>query len=182
MSITAVVGSAPEGFCECGCGQPAPVATSDNRRYGWKRGVPVRFVSGHNAKLYSKIYGTRGYPGASRGDGTVEAIHRLRAERALGKPLPKGAAVHHADGSKAIDAPLVICQDARYHNLLHARMRVVKAGGNPNSQRICGRCRQLKVFSEFNRFRHASLGLSHYCRECMHRMKRVYAAARKGMA
>lgn len=34
--------------CECGCGQPAPIATKTNRRRGHVKGQPVRFVSGHN--------------------------------------------------------------------------------------------------------------------------------------
>lgn len=58
------------------------------------------------------------YPGAKS-----KRIHRLRAEAALGKPLPHGAQVHHADGSLDANAPLVICQDAAYHKLLHQRMR-----------------------------------------------------------
>lgn len=66
--------------------------------------------------------------------------HRVRAELALGHPLPKAAHVHHVDGSKSDTAPLVICQDAAYHRALHMRMRVQKAGGNPWSDRVCGRC------------------------------------------
>ena len=180
MPIKAVVGSAPEGFCECGCGDRAPIATSTNPLYGWVKGRAVRFISGHNSKLYSRVYGTSGYPGVSTGHGTAAALHRLRATRALGKPLPKGAVVHHADGTKDVKAPLVICQNVQYHNLLHLRMRVLKAGGDPNTQRWCGSCRQFKPFAAFNKFRHASLGLSNYCRECSHAMKR--ASARKGVA
>jgi hypothetical protein len=57
--------------------------------------------------------------------------------------LPSSAHVHHADGSKRPDAPLVICQDAAYHLLLHVRTRVLKAGGNPNTERLCCHCKQL---------------------------------------
>lgn len=55
--------------------------------------------------------------------GSRRYLHRLRAERALGKPLPGKVVVHHADGSKHPNAQLVICQDQAYHMLLHARMR-----------------------------------------------------------
>lgn len=72
-----------------------------------------------------------------------QRAHRVRAENALGKPLPAGAHVHHADGTTGDNAPLVICQDAAYHALLHVRMRVLRAGGDPNSQRVCGVCRGL---------------------------------------
>lgn len=67
-------------------------------------------------------------------------LHVLRAEKALGRPLPPEAVVHHADGSKGDKAPLVICQDQAYHLLLHRRMRIVRAGGNPNTQSICRVC------------------------------------------
>lgn len=86
-------------------------------------------------------------------------IHRLRAAKALGKPLPRGAVVHHADGSKHEDAPLVICQDHRYHLLLHRRMRIVRAGGDPDTERICCHCHQVKPFSSF-------AGASRACKHC----------------
>jgi len=73
--------------------------------------------------------GKRGYPRKST-NGEMVLAHRLRAERALGRPLPPGAVVHHADGSRSPDAPLVICQDQAYHLLLHRRMRVKAAGGD----------------------------------------------------
>lgn len=81
--------------------------------------------------------------------GKLHLAHRLRAEEALGKPLPRGAVVHHADGSKSEHAPLVICQDEAYHRLLHHRMRIVAAGGDPNTERICNGCKQLKPLEAF---------------------------------
>ena len=77
-------------------------------------------------------------------------LHRLRAERALGKPLPPLAVVHHADGSIRDEAPLVICENRAYHNLLHARMRVKAAGGDPNTQALCSVCREVKPFEAFS--------------------------------
>ena len=37
----------PVKLCECGCGQPAPIAKRNNSIYGHIKGQPVRFVSGH---------------------------------------------------------------------------------------------------------------------------------------
>lgn len=35
--------------CQCGCGKPVNVAKNNDPRYGWVKGKPVRFVSGHHA-------------------------------------------------------------------------------------------------------------------------------------
>jgi len=35
-------------LCECGCGNPAPIAKLTNRRQGHIAGRPVRFIQGHN--------------------------------------------------------------------------------------------------------------------------------------
>ena len=52
--------------------------------------------------------------------------HRMIAERALGKPLPKDAVVHHMN-SDILDNEtplnLVICPNQSYHMLLHSRMK-----------------------------------------------------------
>lgn len=36
------------GFCECGCGEKAPLAPQSSARFGWVKGQPLRFVRGHN--------------------------------------------------------------------------------------------------------------------------------------
>lgn len=38
------------GFCECGCGKPAPIATCGKKKYGWVKGKPVRFIRGHHGR------------------------------------------------------------------------------------------------------------------------------------
>lgn len=40
--------------CECGCGQPAPIATYTNRKMGYRRGEPIRFIHGHFANTLKK--------------------------------------------------------------------------------------------------------------------------------
>lgn len=88
--------------------------------------------------------------------------HRRIAARALGKPLPTGAHVHHVNEDTLDNRPsnLVICQDAAYHRLLHVRARVLAAGGDPNVQRFCGQCRTLVVINEMTR---------NGCRACVNR-------------
>ena len=85
------------------------------------------------------------YAMGSLGNGVQRSAHRIVADRALGKPLPPGAEVHHVDGNKQNNAPtnLVICESRSYHRLLHVRTRVLRAGGDPNTQRFCWKCQQL---------------------------------------
>lgn len=37
-------------LCECGCGSLAPIATRNDRSFGWIKGEPMRFVRGHAMK------------------------------------------------------------------------------------------------------------------------------------
>lgn len=68
--------------------------------------------------------------------------HVVIAERALGKPLPAGAIVHHLDEDPRNNDPtnLVICPDAAYHRLLHKRAKALAACGNANWL-WCQRCK-----------------------------------------
>ena len=36
--------------CECGCGQPAPIARQSRTKEGYVKGQPLRFVLGHSTK------------------------------------------------------------------------------------------------------------------------------------
>jgi hypothetical protein len=108
----------------------------------------------------------KGYRRVVSLDGHRINLHRERAEKALGRPLPPSAIVHHADGSTSDDAPLVICQDQKYHKLLHRRMAIVAAGGNPNTDKVCSRCRVPKNRALFSANRAQADGLTQYCKDC----------------
>jgi hypothetical protein len=158
-------------LCECGCGRETKIRTRSHTASGAVRGMPFRFIAGHAIRIVQQLTATR-YPGRAIGGGKADAIHRIRAAQALGKPLPAGAEVHHVDGSMNPDAPLVICQDAAYHSFLHYRMRIVRDGFDPNTHRRCSRCKTYKPLAAFSKRKaNIVMGLASYCRPCWSQQK-----------
>lgn len=41
----------PEKLCECGCGEPAPIASKTDSSTNRVEGQPMRFVTGHNTRV-----------------------------------------------------------------------------------------------------------------------------------
>ena len=69
--------------------------------------------------------------------------HVVVAEAAIGKPLPDGAEIHHVDGDGFNNHPsnLVICENTKYHHLLHLRQRAIDATGVA-TDRMCTYCKE----------------------------------------
>lgn len=88
----------------------------------------------------------------ARGSSGIREHVRV-AEEALGKKLPPGAQVHHVNGDKRDNrnSNLVICENQEYHSLLHVRARVLRAGGDPDTQRICWGCRRLTLIEDMRK-------------------------------
>lgn len=147
-------------LCGCGCGEPVTVSRYPSHQ--------ARFVRNHHRRGVRRpnCREVRRYRIVRSATGERQLLHRERAERALGRPLPARVVVHHADGSRRDDATLVICPDEAYHKLLHRRMRVVAAGGNPNTDKVCSCCRQVLRTAAFYRNRAQCDGLSPYCKRC----------------
>lgn len=84
----------------------------------------------------------RFYP-ATSDDGRNRRLHRVLAERALGRPIPASAPVHHfnEDIADVSGGNLVLCQDAAYHKLLHRRQEALAACGHA-SWRKCIHCKR----------------------------------------
>jgi hypothetical protein len=124
-------------LCECGCGRPTLPLQRTQSRLGMVKGMPARFLIGHNSRGernynwkggrdhngrgYVRVYAPE-HPRAHRGR-VYE--HILVAEKALGHYLPGSAEIHHLnfDRSDNRNANLVICQDHAYHMLLHKLTR-----------------------------------------------------------
>lgn len=143
------------GLCACGCGNATPLAAYTDKRRGTRKGQPLRYIQGHH------LYGERSPSWKGGKNISPDGYVRLRthdtpdgksglifehvvvAERALGKPLPKGAVIHHVDGNPANNDPrnLVVCDNQAYHVLLHMRQRAHDACGNANA-RLCKFCGQ----------------------------------------
>ena len=100
----------PTGFCECGCGQPAPISSYTSRPCGYVAGQPRRFINGHNRRksgveyvvdpdtgcwIWQRStvhngYGTAWDPKQRR----VRPAHCLAYEAVHG-PIPEGMEVDH---------------------------------------------------------------------------------------
>ncbi len=138
------------GLCQCGCGGTTRVAICDGGPY--RVGEHRRFIGGHqNRREIHSTYRTIYREDQTDGEKPIY-LHRHIAAKALGKPLPKGVEVHHVDGCRLNNSNcnLVICQDHSYHFLLHARTAIVKAGGNPDTERVCRKCGIVKALIEFS--------------------------------
>jgi hypothetical protein len=165
----------PVGLCQCGCGQQTKVSAYTSRTRGYLKGVPLKYVSGHDGRTRT----AKGYKELDRnGDRTYE--HIAVAERALGKPLPSGAQVHHVNGNPRDNRPanLVVCQDMAYHKLLHLRQRALRECGIAEWRR----CKICKAYdSPANLEIHPKAGACHFdCKSDRDRQRRIWTAAKAG--
>jgi len=133
----------PKGFCQCGCGQKTIINPRNQINVGWIKGEPRHFLKGHHnrGKLKRENH-PRWKGGISIGiNGNYVRNYRHDAEKALGKPLPSKAHVHHHNIHQ-----IVICNDAAYHHLLHQRTRAFIACGHANWRK----CKYCKIFDNPN--------------------------------
>lgn len=88
--------------------------------------------------------------------------HRVIAELALGKELPRGIEVHHVDEDPTNNSNinLVICPSRSYHCILHRRKRAIDAG-QPAHKVRCSSCNDWFTVGEMNGNRPAG-----WCKEC----------------
>lgn len=106
------------------------------------------------------------HPSADRAGHVLE--HRVVAEKAFGGQIPTRHPIHHVDCDRSNNANsnLVICEDKKYHYLLHTRTRILKAGGNPDTDKICSCCHKVKPIDEFSRQNSSPDGRCTACKSC----------------
>jgi len=133
-------------YCKCGCGQKTKIANRTRSERGWIKGEPKPYLYRHYKRdpnkpmdMLGKGINHKGYEYTTN----HALVHRLKAEKALGKKLPKLAVVHHHDGDRSTNknTNLVVCQDKAYHNLLHQRIRAYNACGDANFRK-CPICKE----------------------------------------
>jgi len=108
------------------------------------------------------------------------AAHRIAAENVLGKPLPLGVVVHHLDKNRKNDRNnnLVICENTKYHVLLHIRQRAKDAGFEPD-WRKCSKCREYDHPDSLT-FKKVLSGRLPWKRKLVKRVRHPYCIAFKG--
>jgi hypothetical protein len=176
------------GVCACGCGGHTQLAKRDDARYGYVKGQPRRHLKGHDKRVLAARWVTaRGYvmvlnprpaPGGQRFIGEHVAV----VEQILGRTLPPAAVVHHVDDNRArnVSSNLVVLENQQEHIGLHVRRTVLRAGGNPWTQRLCCGCRRAKDFSEF--YPAIDRRFSTECRDCARTRARAWQRQKRGAA
>ena len=137
-------------LCECGCGQPAPIATRTDARFGHVKGQPMRFILGHASRLqpirpleerfWDKVQKTDGcwlWAGAATNDGygvlrsgpepsKIIRAHCLSYEIHFG-PIPAGNDICHQ-----CDNPPCVRPDHLFAGTAHDNTADMMAKGRHN--------------------------------------------------
>lgn len=128
------------GFCECGCGEKTSLAPHTDRKRGWVKSQPVRYIHTHRARKSSgvKVKTTDGYwqvlvhegddffcMSKMHGCASYVLEHRLVMARHIGRALKTPEVVHHENEVKTDNdiANLRLFPDQAAHQAYHAALQ-----------------------------------------------------------
>jgi hypothetical protein len=133
--------------------------TRGEKHFNWKGGRKT------DPKGYVYVYAP-GHPRQRRG---YAPEHVLIAEKALGKFIENLHPIHHWDENTGnnLNPNLLICEDKKYHKLIHRRMVLVKLGCDPRIESYCRSCSGIKPLCEFSAKAASSTGIDYVCRRCI---------------
>lgn len=148
------------------------------------------YCSTHNNRIKTGLdVGTAELLRRKKGEGTISNgyhalkvpgkklnyMHRIIVERVLGHALPEKAVIHHVDGngSNNENTNLVVCENQKYHLLIHKRQDALVACGNANWIK-CGICKSYDDPHNMYVYQHGA-SFSAYHKEC----SRIQARKRK---
>jgi hypothetical protein len=126
------------GYCECGCGELAPISPRTDRAFGWIKGEPKRFIKGHATRKSAQEYRVDETTGCwvwlkaiSSGYGVItyrveggkqtRRAHVVYWERVHG-PVPDGLELDHACHNPTTCAGGPTCPHRRCVNPDHLRL------------------------------------------------------------
>lgn len=94
--------------------------------------------------------------------------HRIVVALVLGHSLPSKSVIHHVNDDKGDNRHVNLCvlQNSHEHKALHYRRKVLRAGGNPWTQRLCGRCGLRPIENFYPRRDRGIFGLDSNCMDC----------------
>ena len=170
-----------KGFCGCGCGGRTKRSDRNAPERGVRKGDFLKFINYHqhigknhhswNGGL-TNLVGKYNYVSKLLNDRHGGRIleHIEIVEKVLGKPLPDGAQIHHVNECCTDNRHqnLVICENQKYHALLHIRTRALRTCGNANWVK----CKYCKKYDDPKHNMNTTDGGSPYHRECQNNLRR----------
>jgi len=138
----------------------------------------IKPISGTRSRRL--VIGTQGYLRTGRKFKHIEVVEQI-----LGKPLPKGAQVHHWNENKTDNRPsnLVICPSRAYHILLHYRTKAYDACGHADWVK-CTYCKKYDDPQKMHGHNNGEKGMKYYhsplCEEGL-RVSRIRWNAKKAI-
>jgi hypothetical protein len=119
------------GLCECGCGQPAPIAKYDSKRWGWIKGQPEHFIHNHHHRGTRNVNYNMGLCFDKKQnrwfihtrDNTYTAFARAVMENTIKRFLLPGEEVHHKNRNSTDDSPKNLQLEANHTEHMHEHLR-----------------------------------------------------------